>query len=187
MFSRQNWIAVVHALSIASMPFSTVIGLVLFGMLTAPPSHQKPPETLPEMLSLAESKTRQGKFDEAVTLYDRVIAKSPESLILANAYWGRGATHLSRYTRLNMKVRSLKLKMKSGANFSDDYIATQQSARKLFDRGIADHLKAAEIADSSGLTACGQEIRAMLPQLRKGMIRYNNPYDLYLKRALPRC
>ena len=37
------------------------------------------------------------------------------------------------------------------------------------------------------LTACSQEIRQLLPQLQKGMVRYNNPYDLYLKRTLPRC
>ena len=84
-------------------------------------------------------------------------------------------------------MRTLKLKTGSDKSFADDYQTTQQAAQTLFERGVADHLKAAEIADSLGLTACSQEIRQLLPQLQKGMVRYNNPYDLYLKRTIPRC
>ena len=187
MFPKQSWVALLHALQISSMPFATVIGLVLFGMLTAPPSQQKPPETVSEMFSAAESKTLRGKYEQALALYDQIIAKSPESLVLASAYWGRGATYFKQFTRVNTRVRTLKLKTRNDRSFADDYQTTQQAAQTLFERGVADHLKAAEIADSSGLTACSQEIRQVLPQLQKGMVRYNNPYDLYLKRTLPRC
>ncbi|ACK72254.1 hypothetical protein PCC7424_3875 [Gloeothece citriformis PCC 7424] len=37
MFPKQNIVAFIHALQLASMPFSATIGLVIFGMLTAPP------------------------------------------------------------------------------------------------------------------------------------------------------
>ena len=109
MFPKQSWVALLHALQISSMPFSTVIGLVLFGMLTAPPSQQKPPETVSEMFSAAESKTLRGKYEQALALYNQIIAKSPESLVLASAYWGRGATYFKQFTRVNTRVRTLKL------------------------------------------------------------------------------
>jgi tetratricopeptide (TPR) repeat protein len=187
MFPRQNLAALIHALTVAAMPFSTVIGLVLFGMLTAPPSQQKAPETVSEMFSAAESKALRGKYEEALDLYNQIITKSPKSWALASAYWGRGATYFKQFTRVNTKVRSLRIKTRSDKSLSDEYQTTQQAAQTLFNRGMSDHLKAAEIADSLGLTQCSSEIRAMLPQLERGMVRYNNPYSLYLKRTLPRC
>jgi hypothetical protein len=81
----------------------------------------------------------------------------------------------------------LRLKRQSDNSFTDDYKTIEKEAQTLFNRGISDHLKAAEIADYSGFKACGTEIRAILPQVERGMIRYNNPYDIYLKRTLPRC
>jgi tetratricopeptide (TPR) repeat protein len=187
VFPKQSWVAFFHAVKIASMPFSTVVGLVLFGMLTAPPAHQKPPETLSEMLSAAESNIFLGKYEEALGYYDKIIAQSPEGLVLASAYWGRGATHLRQFTRVNTKVRSLRLKVRSDSSVADEYEAMQRSAQALFERGVADHWKAAQMADDAGLADCGQEIRNLLPKLQKGMVRYNNPYDYYLKRTLPRC
>ena len=77
--------------------------------------------------------------------------------------------------------------MRSDSSVADDYEATQRSAQALFERGVADHLKAAQVADDSGLAACGQEIRDLLPKLQKGMVQYNNSYDIYLKRTPPRC
>jgi tetratricopeptide (TPR) repeat protein len=187
MFPRQNLAALIHALTVAAMPFSTVIGLVLFGMLTAPPSQQKSPETVSEMFSAAETKALQGKYEEALDLYNQIITKSPKSGALASAYWGRGATYFNQFTRVNTKVRSLKLKTRSDQSFAHEYQATQQAAQTLFNRGMSDHLKAAEIADSAGLTDCSREIRELLPQLQKGMVRYNNSYSIYLKKTLPRC
>ena len=183
MFPKQSWVALFHALQVASMPFATVIGLVLFGMLTAPASQQKPPETVSEMLSVAEN----SKYEEALLLYNKIIAKSPESFVLISAYWGRGATYLRQFTRINTTVRSLKLKMRSDLSFTDEYQTTQKAAQTLFNQGISDYLKVAAIADSSGLKTCGNEIRAILPQLETGMVHYNNPYDLYLQRNLTRC
>jgi tetratricopeptide (TPR) repeat protein len=187
VFPKQSWVAFFHAVKIASMPFSTVIGLVLFGMLTAPPAHQKSPETLSEMLSVAESKVFLGEYEEALGYYDKIIAQSPEGLVLASAYWGRGATYLRQFTRVNTRVRSLRLKMRSDSRVADEFEVMQRSAQALFDRGVADHWNAAQVADASGLVACGQEIRNLLPKLPKGMVRYNNSYDIYLKRTLPRC
>lgn len=187
VFPKQSWVAFFHAVKVASMPFSTVIGLVLFGMLTAPPAHRKSPETLPEILSAAESKVFLGEYEEALGYYDKIIAQSPEGLVLVSAYWGRGATHLRQFTRVNTRVRSLRLKMRSDSRVADEFEVMQRSAQALFERGVADHLKAAQMADDSGLTDCGQEIRNLLPKLQKGMVRYNNPYDVYLKRTLPRC
>ena len=187
MFSKQSWVAVFHALQVASMPFSTVIGLVIFGMLTAPPSYQKPPETISELLSAAERKALSGKYEESQGLYNQIIAQSPGKSILASVYWGKGANYLNQFTRINSKVRSLRLKMRSDPHFSDDYQTTKQAAQTLFDQGMADHLKAAQLADESGFVACGQEIRKILPQLSIGMVRYNNPYFSYLKRNVPRC
>ena len=80
-----------------------------------------------------------------------------------------------------------RLKMRSDPSFTNDYQTTQQAAQSLFNQGIADHRKAAQIAEASGLVACGQEIREILSRLPMGMVRYNNPYFLYLKRKLPRC
>jgi hypothetical protein len=187
MFSKPSWVASFHALQIASMPLATVIGLVLLGMLTAPPSQQKPPKTVSEMLSAAERQSLLGKYEEALVLYNQIIAKTSEPLVLVSAYWGRGATYFKQFTRVNTQVRSLRLKMRSDRTWADDYQATQKKAQTLFNRGVADHLKAAELADASGFTACGSEIRAIRPQLQTGMIRYHNPYDLYLKRTLTRC
>ena len=48
-------------------------------------------------------------------------------------------------------------------------------------------MKAAEIADSIGLRGCAQNIRAALPQLKRGMLRYNNPYSNYLSRRTTGC
>jgi tetratricopeptide (TPR) repeat protein len=107
MFPRQNLAALIHALTVAAMPFSTVIGLVLFGMLTAPPSQQKSPETVSEIFSAAETKALQGKYKEALDLYNQIITKSPKSWALASAYWERGATYFNQFTRVNTKVRSL--------------------------------------------------------------------------------
>lgn len=187
MFTQQKLAAFVHALTVAAMPFSTVIGLVLFGMLTAPPSQQKSPETVSEMFSAAESKALRGKYEEALDLYNQIITQSPKSWALASAYWGRGATYFNQFTKVNTKVRSLKLKTRSDRSFDNEYKTTQQAAKTLFNRGMSDHLKAAEIADSVGLTDCSREIRELLPQLQKGRVRYNNPYSLYLKKTLPRC
>ena len=187
MFPKQSLVALFHALQVASMPFATVIGLVLFGMLTAPPSRQKPPETISEMLSEAENNALHGNNEEALALYNQIIAKSPESFVLISAYWGRGATHFQQFTRINTTVRSLRLKMRSDPSFTDEYQTTQKEAQALFNQGISDYLKVAVIADSSGLKACGSEIRAILPQLETGMVRYNNPYDIYLQRNLTHC
>jgi hypothetical protein len=183
MFPKQSLVALFHALQVASMPFATVIGLVLFGMLTAPPSQQKPPETISEMLSAAEN----SKYEEALVPYNKIIAKSSYSPVLISAYWGRGATYFRQFTRINTRVRSLRLKMRSDPSFTDEYQTTQKEAQALFNQGISDYLKVAVIADSSGLKACGNEIRAILPQLETGMVRYNNPYDIYLQRNLTHC
>jgi tetratricopeptide (TPR) repeat protein len=187
-FPKQSWIAFFHALMVASAPFSTVIGLVLFGMLTAPPVKQKPPETLAELLPAAETKLTFGKYEEAIALYDKTIAQSPKtSIVLVSAYWGRGAARLNQFTIANSRVRSLRIKSQSDKSLTDEYQAAQAKAKALFDRGVADHLKAAEVADSIGLTECGQQIREILPRLERGMIRYNNPYSSYLNRKLTRC
>jgi hypothetical protein len=183
MFPKQSWVAVFHALQVASMPFATVIGLVLFGMLTAPPSQQKPPETVSEMLSAAEN----SKYEEALLLYNKIIAKSSYSPVLISAYWGRGATYFRQFTRINTRVRSLRLKMRNDPSFTAEYQANQKEAQTLFNQGISDYLKVATIADSSGLKTCGQEIRSALPKLEKGMVRYNNPHELYLQRNLTNC
>ena len=158
MFPRQNLAALIHALTVAAMPFSTVIGPVLFGMLTAPPSQQKPPETVSEMFSAAERKALRGKYEEALELYNQIITQSPESWALASAYWGRGATYFKQFTRVNTKVRSLRIKTQNDKNFTDEYQTTQQAAQTLFNRGMSDHLKAAEIAESVGLKDCSREI-----------------------------
>jgi hypothetical protein len=60
--------------------------------------------------------------------------------------------------------------MRSDSSVGDDYEATQRSAQALFERGVADHLKAAQVADDSGLVICSQEIRELLPKLQKGMV-----------------
>ena len=187
MYTKQSWVSVFHALQMASMPFSTVIGLVIFGMLTAPPSYQKPPETISELFSAAEGRALAGKQEESRGFYNRIIAQSPGTWALASAYWGRGATYFNQFSKMNSRVRSLRLKMRSDPSFTNDYQTTQQAAQSLFNQGIADHRKAAQIAEASGLVACGQEIREILPRLSMGMVRYNNPYSLYLKRKLPRC
>jgi hypothetical protein len=183
MFPKQSWVALFHALQVASMPFATVIGLVLFGMLTAPPSQQKTPKTVSEMLSVAEN----SKYEEALVLYNKIIAKSSYSPVLISAYWGRGATYFRQFTRINTRVRSLKIKMRSDPSFTDEYQTTQKEAQTLFNLGISDYLKVATIADSSGLKTCGQEIRSAIPKLEKGMVRYNNPHELYLQRNLTHC
>ncbi len=89
MHTKQSWVSVFHALQIASMPFSTVIGLVIFGMLTAPPSYQKPPETISELFSAAEGRALAGKQEESRGFYNRIIAQSPGRWALASAYWVR--------------------------------------------------------------------------------------------------
>ncbi len=187
MYTKQSWVAVFQSLQMASMPFSTVIWLVIFGMLTAPPSYQKTPETISELLSAAERKALSGKYKESLGFYNQIIAQSPRKSILASAYWGRGANYLNQFTSINSKVRSLRLKMRSNPRFTDDYQTTKQEAQTLFDQGMADHLKAAQLAEESGFIACGQEIRKILPQLPTAMVRYNNPYFVYLKRSVPRC
>ena len=187
MFPKQSSIALFHALSLSSMPVATVVGLVLFGMLTAPPPQQKPPETVSEVLSLAQNKARRGKFDEALALYDRAISNLPQSGVLANSYWGRGAAHLQHFTRLNTKVRSLKLKAANDNSWKDDYGTARRAAESTFERGIADLQKAAEIAEASGLVACAGEIRESITQAETGMKRYNFPYELYVKRANLSC
>ena len=96
----------------------------------------------------------------------------------------RGAIALGHLTGVN--IRSLRLKVRSDSRVADEYEAMLRSAQALFERGVADHLKAAQVADDSGLADCGQEIRDLLPKLQKGMVRHNNPYDVYLKRTLPR-
>ncbi|ACK72260.1 hypothetical protein PCC7424_3881 [Gloeothece citriformis PCC 7424] len=153
----------------------------------APPSEQKIPETVSEMLPAAESKAIFGEYDEAISLYDKIITLSPEPLILASAYWGRGATRMKHFTGINTRVRTLRLKIQSDKSFTDEYQTTQKEAQTLLNQGVEDHLKAAKVAQESGLKACSQEIREILPQLPGGMVRYNNPYDVYLKRTLPRC
>jgi hypothetical protein len=91
-------------------------------------------------------------------------------------------------TQSTKKVFGLvRLKVRSDSRLADDFEVMQRSAQALFERGVADHLKAAQVADDSGLAACSQEIRELLPKLQKGMVRYNNPYDIYLKRTPPRC
>jgi hypothetical protein len=75
--------------------------------------------------------------------------------------------------------------MRSDSNVADDFEEMQRSAQALFERGVGDYLKAAQVAGYSGLAACGQEILELLPKLQKGMVRYNNPYDVYLKRTPP--
>ena len=92
MFPKQRLIAFIHAFTIASAPFSSIIGLVLFGMLTAPPpSQQKPPETLAELLPAARMKSDQGKFEEALVLYDKAMAQSSStSVAMIDIHWGKG-------------------------------------------------------------------------------------------------
>lgn len=187
MYTKQSWVAIFQALKMASMPFSTVIGLVIFGMLTAPPSYQKPPETISELLSAAERKALSGKYEESQDFYNQIIAQSPGKSILASAYWGRGANYLNQFTSINSKVRSLRVKMRSDHHFTDDYQTTKQAAQSLFNQGMADHLKAAQLADESGFATCSQKIREILSQLPMGMVRYNNPYFIYLKQNVPRC
>jgi hypothetical protein len=55
----------------------------------------------------------------------------------------------------------------------------QRSAQALFEWGVADHWKAAQVADDSGLAVCGQKIRKLLSKLQKGMDQFNNPYVVY--------
>ncbi|MGK7873481.1 MAG: hypothetical protein AB4426_09250 [Xenococcaceae cyanobacterium] len=64
-------------------------------------------------------------------------------------------------------MRSLKLKTRSDRSFADKYQTTQQAAQTLFNQGMSDHLKAAEIADFAGLTDCSREIRELLPHTAK--------------------
>ncbi len=92
-----------------------------------------------------------------------------------------------QFTLINTRVRTLRLKTRSDKSFTHQYETTLKEAQNLFNQGVEDHLKAAKIAQESGLKACSQEIREILPQLQRGMVRYNNPYDLYLKRTLTRC
>ena len=68
-------------------------------------------------------------------------------------------------TKVNIRVRLLRLKVRSDSSVADDYEATQRSAQALFDRGVADHLKAAHVADDSGLVVCSQKIRELLSKL----------------------
>jgi hypothetical protein len=77
--------------------------------------------------------------------------------------------------------------MRSDPSFTDEYQTTQKEAQTLFNQGISDYLKVAEIADSSGLKTCGQEIRSALPKLEKGMVRYNNPHDNFLQQNPMQC
>ncbi len=146
MFPKQNIVALVHALQLASMPFSATIGLVIFGMLTAPPNQPKISKTVSEMLPAAESKVMHGKYDEALALYNKIIIKSPEPLIKISAYWGRGATRLKQFTLINTRVRTLRLKTRSDKSFTHEYQTTLKNAQTLFNQGVSDHLKAAKIA-----------------------------------------
>ncbi|MEG3437870.1 hypothetical protein V0288_12150 [Pannus brasiliensis CCIBt3594] len=187
MFPRSNFLFFLNALMMSTRPFAMIIGLVLFGMLTAPPGHRKQPETVAEILTAAEGELSSSDYDGAIELYDRLIAKTSDPFLLSSAYWGRGAARLGQFTTVNSKVRWYRLEARTDKGFVDDYETASREAKEVYDRGVADHLKAAEIAESAGMTDCGREIREILPRLPKGMIRYNNPYGFYTGRKPPRC
>jgi hypothetical protein len=187
MFPKQRLIAFIHAFTIASAPFSSIIGLVLFGMLTASPK-PKPPETLQELLPAAERKSFKGEFAEALVLYDKAKAQLPRtSVVMIDIHWGKGATYFRQFTIANSRVRSLRIKSRSDSSLRDDYQKAKSKATMLFNQGVGEFLETAKIAETIGRRECGQNIRAILPRLEKGMVRYNNPYSFYLNNATTGC
>jgi tetratricopeptide (TPR) repeat protein len=186
MFPKQHWFAFANTIIFSSAPFATVVGLVIFGMLTAPPP-KKEPTTPQELVQEAETKTRQGKYEEAIALYNRAMEGMPASVELANAYWGRGAAYLQQYTRLRTRERTLKLKVRTDSTLADDYTKIAQIAAQTFVRGMADHEKAAQIAAASGFGSCATAIRETASRARDGMVRYNNAYVLYLPNGRVGC
>lgn len=187
MFPKQRLIAFIHAFTIASAPFSSIIGLVLFGMLTAPPK-PKPPETVQELLPAAERKSFKGEFAEALVLYDKAKAQLPRtSVAMIDIHWGKGGTYFRQFTIANSRVRSLRIKSQSDSSLTDDYQEAKSKAKTLFHQGVSEFLKAAEVAETIGRKECGKNIRAVLPRLERGMSRYNNPYSFYLNNASTGC
>jgi hypothetical protein len=163
-------------------------------MLTAPPP-KKEPTTPQELMQEAETKTRQGKYEEAhreaapfgIALYNQAMEGMPASVELANAYWGRGAAHRPHYTRLRTRERTLKLKVRTDSSVADDYTKIAEIASQTFDQGMADHEKAAQIATSSGFGSCAAAIRETVSRARDGMVRYNNAYVMYLPHGRVGC
>jgi hypothetical protein len=179
--------AAIQTLTILSAPFSTIIGLVVFGMLTAPPK-PKPPETVQELLPAAQRKSFKGEFAEALLLYDKAKAQLPRtSVAMIGIHWGKGATYFGQFRKANSRVRSLRIKSRSDSSLTDDYQQAKSKATTLFNQGVGEFLEAAEIAETIGRRECGQNIRAILPKLQKGMVRYNNPYSFYLNNATTGC
>lgn len=186
MFPKQHWFALANTIIFSSAPIATVVGLVIFGMLTAPPL-KKEPTTPQELVQEAESKTRQGKYEEGIALYNRAMKGMPASVELANAYWGRGAAYLQHYTRLRTRGRTLKIKARTDSTVADDHTKIAQIAAQVFNRGMADHEKAAQIATSSGFGSCATAIRETVSRAQDGMVRYNNAYVLYLSKGRVGC
>jgi tetratricopeptide (TPR) repeat protein len=186
MFPKQHWFAFANTIIFSSAPFATIVGLVLFGMLTAPPP-KKEPTTPQELVREAETKTILGKYEDAIALYNRAMEKIPASVELANAYWGRGAAHLQQYTRLRTRERTLKLKARTDSSIAGDHAKIAQIAAQEFNQGMADHQKAAQIAESSGFGSCAAAIRETVSRAQDGMLRYNNAYLLYLPHGRLGC
>jgi hypothetical protein len=113
------------------------------------------------------------EYKLAIALYNQAMEGMPASVELANAYWGRGAAYLQKYTRLRTRERTLKLKVRTDSSVADDYTKIAQIAAQTFDRGMEDHEKAAQIAASSGFGSCAAAIRETVSRARDGMVRYS--------------
>jgi hypothetical protein len=106
---------------------------------------------------------------------------------MIDIHWGKGATYFRQFAIANSRVRSLKIKSQSDKSKTWEYQRADTKAKTLFHQGKNEFLQAAEVAETIGRRECGQNIRAILPQLEKGMVRYNNPYSNYLSVATTGC
>jgi hypothetical protein len=196
MFPKQHWFAFANTIIFSSAPIRKA-DLPSAARHRCRTHHLRDAHSTAtqELVQEAETKTRQGKYEEAhreadpfgIALYNQGMEGMPASVELANAYWGRDAAHRPHYTRLRTRERTLKLKVRTDSSVVGDHAKIAQIAAQVFNQGMADHEKAAQIAASSGFRACAGAIRETVSRVQDGMLRYNNGYVLYLPHGRVGC